>query len=216
MTITLDNIIPFPLKERLQKRSSDIWANTVIWQKGDRVQVVAPSGTGKTTLIHCIWSLRHDYSGRLTYDGRDVKQVDANTMAQVRQEKMSVVFQDLRLFPKLTGWENIDLKRLMSQHVFCSKQDVLQMAEQLGVAHVMQQQAATCTYGEQQRIAIIRALVQPFEWLIMDEPFSHLDKQNTLRACQLIEDACNKRGAGFIITDLDGNAPLPASQTIHL
>jgi putative ABC transport system ATP-binding protein len=77
------------------------------------------------------------------------------------------------------------------------------MAEQLGVTHILNQRAALCSYGEQQRLAIIRALVQPFSWLIMDEPFSHLDHANIGKAVALIDTDCAKRNAGFILTDLD-------------
>jgi putative ABC transport system ATP-binding protein len=77
------------------------------------------------------------------------------------------------------------------------------MAEELGISHILDQKAGLCSYGEQQRIAIIRALIQPFEWLFMDEPFSHLDIENTRKAVALIESECIKRKAGFIITDLD-------------
>jgi ABC-type lipoprotein export system ATPase subunit len=77
------------------------------------------------------------------------------------------------------------------------------MAEALGIKHIMNQKAGICSYGEQQRVAIIRALMQPFEWLIMDEPFSHLDIANTEKAAALIASECSVRRAGFILTDLD-------------
>jgi len=68
---------------------------------------------------------------------------------------------------------------------------------------VLQQSARTLSYGERQRIAIIRALVQPFQWLLMDEPFSHLDEENTRRAAALIAETCKTQQAGFVLTDLD-------------
>jgi putative ABC transport system ATP-binding protein len=77
------------------------------------------------------------------------------------------------------------------------------MAERLGITAVLQQRAGLCSYGEQQRIAIIRSLVQPFDWLIMDEPFSHLDHENISKAAELISEECTKRGAGFLLTDLE-------------
>jgi ABC-type lipoprotein export system ATPase subunit len=77
------------------------------------------------------------------------------------------------------------------------------MAEQLGITHVLQQPAGICSYGEQQRVAIIRALIQPFSWLVLDEPFSHLDKINSRKAAELIDTECRKRNAGMLITDLD-------------
>jgi putative ABC transport system ATP-binding protein len=81
--------------------------------------------------------------------------------------------------------------------------DADEMAARLGISHILHQKAGLCSYGEQQRIAIIRALMQPFDWLIMDEPFSHLDNENIEKAAALITAECNKRNAGFIITDLE-------------
>lgn len=90
------------------------------------------------------------------------------------------------------------------------------MAKMLGVEHILQQSAALCSYGEQQRIAIIRALVQPFEWLIMDEPFSHLDKANARKAAALITEACRERNAGMIITDLHDDDHFTYSEKLTL
>lgn len=214
MTITLDHIVPTPIREKVLQRSSQIWNQQVQLQPGEWIKVKAPSGTGKTTLHHIIWHLRKDYSGTVLYDNQPVSNLSQEALAQLRQTKLSVVFQDLRLFGQLTALENIELKRRMPATPFCSTDDVHVMAERLGVAHVLQQQAATCSYGEQQRIAIIRALVQPFEWLLMDEPFSHLDQQNTTKAAALIAEACTLRKAGFLLTDLDDDQHF--SYTRHL
>jgi ABC-type lipoprotein export system ATPase subunit len=123
-------------------------------------------------------------------------------LAELRQRQVSIIFQDLRLFPNLTARENIELKRVLQEPYYDAGMIDI-MAETLGVGHVLQQKAGLCSYGEQQRIAIIRALIQPFSWLIMDEPFSHLDKANTHKAARLIEEECRKRNAGLVITDLD-------------
>jgi len=77
------------------------------------------------------------------------------------------------------------------------------MSERLGVTHILEQRAGLCSYGEQQRIAVIRSLVQPFDWLLMDEPFSHLDHENIEKAAALITEECSKRNAGFLLTDLE-------------
>lgn len=91
-----------------------------------------------------------------------------------------------------------------------------EMAEIVGVAGILQQRAGLCSYGEQQRIAIIRALIQPFDWLLMDEPFSHLDKDNIAKAAALIAAECTKRNAGFILTDLDEDAHFNYSRKLLL
>jgi ABC-type lipoprotein export system ATPase subunit len=123
-------------------------------------------------------------------------------MAEIRQKQVSVIFQDLRLFTQLTARENIELKRILFTPIYeASKID--EMAERLGITHILDNKVATCSYGERQRIAIIRALIQPFELLLMDEPFSHIDEKNTEKAVALILEECNKQNAGFVLCDLD-------------
>ncbi|MDB5210389.1 MAG: ATP-binding cassette protein [Sediminibacterium sp.] len=202
MTIELDHIIPIPLKDRFLQRSSDVWNTSVQFSQGEFIKIKAPSGTGKTTLVHLLYKLRRDYEGTIMINARSIADLSEDELAELRQDKISIIFQDLRLFPNLTARENIELKRIL--HTPFYDEDVIdKMSEILGISHVLEQKAGLCSYGEQQRIAIARALIQPFELLIMDEPFSHLDIGNTQRAAALIEAECRKRKAGLIITDLD-------------
>jgi ABC-type lipoprotein export system ATPase subunit len=202
MTIELDHIIPTPLKDRFIQRTSDVWNTHIQFNQGEFIKIKAPSGTGKTTLVHLLYKLRHDYDGNIRIDKRSISALDENELSVLRQNKISIIFQDLRLFPNLTARENIELKRVL-QTPFYDSDVINKMAEILGITHVLEQKAGLCSYGEQQRIAIVRSLIQPFELLIMDEPFSHLDIENTKKAAALIETECLKRKAGFIITDLD-------------
>ena len=202
MQIKLQELVPIPLKEKFSSRSSDIWNTTVSFTPKSWIKIVAPSGTGKTTLMNTIYKLRHDYSGSVLFDSKDIKTINGDKLALLRQQKVSIIFQDLRLFENLTARENIELSRVLQKPIY--EADVIdEMAEKLGITHILNQRAGICSYGEQQRIAIIRALVKPFEWLLMDEPFSHLDNANTEKAVALISDECTKRNAGFLLTDLD-------------
>jgi len=204
MEITLENIIPIPLKENLEKRPSQVWHNKVRFGPDKKVKIKAPSGTGKTTLVHFLYGLRADYTGALHWDVSALNKLDSDKIARYRQSEISVIFQDLRLFAHLTARENIELNRVLQEKAPYYPDTVIQeMAVTLGVDHILDQACGICSYGEQQRIAIIRALVQPFSLLIMDEPFSHLDQENAQKAARLIELECNKRGAGFVLTDLD-------------
>jgi ABC-type lipoprotein export system ATPase subunit len=202
MHIELDHIMPIPLKDRFIHRTSDVWNAAVAFEQGEFTKIKAPSGTGKTTFVHILYNLRHDYEGRVSIEKKSLKEIGENELAELRQQKISVVFQDLRLFPNLTARENIELKRVL-QTPFYPAETIDEMAAELGITHVLNQRAGLCSYGEQQRVCIVRALIQPFELLVMDEPFSHLDINNTKKAAALIEAECKKRNAGFIITDLD-------------
>lgn len=202
MNLTLQDIVPVPLKDRFDERHSDVWRRQLVLAQGDFIKIKAPSGTGKTTLIHILYHLRKDYEGTVAADGKDMRSFSEDELADLRQRKLAIVFQDLRLFPNLTARENIELKRVL-QHPYHDAEMIDIMAAALGVTHILDQRTGLCSYGEQQRIAIIRALIQPFDWLIMDEPFSHLDIENTAKAAAMIDAECRKRNAGLLITDLD-------------
>ena len=202
MQLELKKIVPIPLKDKFSKRGSDIWSNHLQFSKGEWIKIVAPSGTGKTTFIHIIYKLRNDYEGAVAWNNKDVRIITGDALAEIRQQNISIVFQDLQLFPNLTARENIELKRVLQKPIYESS-IIDAMAERLGITHILEQRAGLCSYGEQQRVAIIRSLLQPFDWLLMDEPFSHLDHENINKAAALITEECIKRNAGFLLTDLE-------------
>ena len=215
MQLTIQNIIPVPLKDKLLQRNADIWNKTIQFNQGEYVKIKAPSGTGKTTFVHIIYKLRNDFEGDVLWDNKSLSSITANALAILRQQSLSIIFQDLRLFPNLTARENIELNRVLQQPLYESNV-IDTMADQLGIASILDQQASLCSYGEQQRIAIVRSLMQPFKWLIMDEPFSHLDKNNIDKATALIEAECKKRNAGFILTDLEDDEHFNYTKLLNL
>ncbi|HRI19431.1 MAG TPA: ATP-binding cassette domain-containing protein [Panacibacter sp.] len=215
MQIELKQIVPIPLKDKFAKRGSAIWNRNIQFNKGEWIKIKAPSGTGKTTFIHIIYKLRSDYEGSVNWNSKNLRSITGNALAQMRQQNVSVIFQDLRLFPNLTARENIELNRVLQQP-YCESAVIDTMAERLGITHILGQRAGLCSYGEQQRIAVIRSVIQPFDWLIMDEPFSHLDQENIARAAALIAEECTKRGAGLILTDLEDDTYFNYSRTLNL
>jgi ABC-type lipoprotein export system ATPase subunit len=195
----LKNVQPTPISPAMMEQS-DIWASDLLLDKGKRYLVTAPSGKGKSTFLHILYGLRNDYSGQVTFDNQAVEQFNLDNWAAMRQEKVSIVFQDLRLFLNLSGWENIRLKSGITNTT--SDADIEAMAKRLGVDTILNQSCGTMSYGQRQRIAIIRALCQPFEVLLLDEPFSHLDEDNIKAACTLIEEVCKAQNAGFLLVSL--------------
>ncbi len=202
MQIEIGQLLPIPLKDKFLRQASDVWNQQLVFRDPEWIKIKAPSGTGKTTLIHILYKLRSDYEGTIRWDKQELQQMNNEQLAVMRQQKVSIIFQDLRLFPQLTARENIELNRVL-QSPYCASGVIDEMSAQLGITHILGQRAGLCSYGEQQRIAIVRALVQPFCWLLMDEPFSHLDKDNAAKAAALISSECKRRNAGFILTDLD-------------
>jgi len=215
MNIRLSNLVPVPLKDKMVGRPSDIWNTECSFSAGEKIKIKAPSGSGKTTLIHIIYQLRNDYQGTVYWGDSDNRTVTGDKLAIARQTQLSIIFQDLRLFGNISARENIELNRVLTTPIYPTEK-IDEMAAFLGVAHVLQQKTSTCSYGEQQRIAIIRALVQPFTWLIMDEPFSHLDAENIRKAAALISEEVDRRKAGFVITDLENDTHFNYTTLLNL
>ena len=199
MQIQLRNIIP-DFIEKEKRKDSHIWAQNISITKGEHLHIVAPSGSGKTSLIHFIYGLRKDYSGNILYGDTDIKKLSTESFSSFRQNKISIIFQDLKLFENQTVRENIEIKRILDP--FHKPEKIDEMAKRLGIENKLNQELKKCSYGEQQRIAIIRALMQPFEFLLLDEPYSHLDEDNRKKAMDLIYEECTKRNAAMIFADL--------------
>jgi putative ABC transport system ATP-binding protein len=213
MQIQLQKIAPLYL-EAAKTARSDIWHQEVVFNKGEKIQIVAPSGSGKSSLIHFLYLLRNEYSGNILFDEKDIATFSPEAKAIFRQQQISIVFQDLRLFTQHSAGANIDIKKTLQPYAAAASAE--EMATQLGISEKMQQNAGICSYGEQQRIAIIRSLQQPFDFIVLDEPFSHLDENNSIKAMQLIETEAAKRNAGIILADLNEVPFYKSDRTLFL
>ena len=214
MRLQLSNVLPIPLRDKPSVQHSDVWLKELTFTKSEYISILAPSGTGKTTLMHALYGLRKDVIGSIKWDEQEILHVDDEALAALRAEHISIIFQDLRLFPGLTAWENIIIKHALTLSI--QEEEITQWMKRLGIADKKNALAATLSYGEQQRVAIIRALVQPFDFLLMDEPFSHLDKQNKEIAAALILEQVQRNKAGLLIADLDENTYFPYHKTQKL
>lgn len=199
MQIHLRKLAPQHIEKEMWD-ASQVWEKNISINKGEHLHIVAPSGSGKTSLIHFIYGLRNDYDGAVFYDDINIKTMPAEEFSLFRKNRISIIFQDLRLFENQTVKENIEIKRILDP--FHPSEKIEEMAHQLGIQNKLNQLAKNCSYGEQQRIAIIRALMQPFDFLLLDEPYSHLDENNRKKAMELIYEECANRNAAMIFADL--------------
>ena len=213
MQISLQQVVPV-FFEAGKADGSQLWNQNISFNKGENIHIVAPSGSGKTSFIHFLYGLRKDYSGNILYDNNDIKNFDAEKFSSWRQQYISIIFQDLRLFTEQTVLQNLEIKRLLSHYHKESK--ITAMAKRLGIESKLEKLCNTCSYGEQQRIAIIRALQQPFDFLLLDEPFSHLDENNRQLAMQLMEEEAAERNAAIILTDLKKIEYFKAERILYL
>ncbi len=199
MKIHFNKVVPIPLSE-IQHADQSIWNNTLVFEQGEKILLNAASGKGKTTFTEILVGIRKDYNGTISFDNRDIKLFSQEEWADLRRNKLSFVFQDLQLLPDLTVAENLQLKNNLT--IAFSEEELKQMLAALDIRDKWAVSCHQLSMGQQQRVAIIRALCQPFEWLIMDEPFSHLDAKNAQKAFELILHRTKQCNAGFILTSL--------------
>lgn len=209
--IKLDNVVPIPLKDRATEQS-DIWGKQLTFTKGNFYLIKAVSGSGKSTFINSIYGLRNDYSGNICYDSQSIKDANSDDLSMFRKSQLSIVFQDLRLFEQLTAEENILLKGT-EQKLSDSQKD---WCNRLNVTALLNKICSQLSYGERQRVAIIRGLSQPFDFIFLDEPFSHLDEENGKKALLLITEIVKKNQAGIIMTSLGNERFIQAENTLRL
>lgn len=191
--------MPAPLASMTHGEDS-IWGKHVILDQAKHIVLNASSGKGKSTFTTVSTGIRKDYSGIIYYDDRDISNFSAAEWAGIRQKVISVVFQDLQLFPKLSVKDNLILKNKLTDTY--SEAQLMLFLERLGIDDKWNQLVGLLSMGQQQRVAIIRALCQPYKWLIMDEPFSHLDKENTRLSLEMIHERTIEQEAGFVLTTL--------------
>lgn len=199
MTLEFQFVLPNPLKEYPHQPDS-VWKRNFKLDFPAKVMLNASSGKGKTTFVHTLYGLRFDYDGQVLINGKNIKLFNLHEWIELRRTSLSVVFQDLQLFTELTLWENLILKNQLTNHK--TETEIEIMLDRMGILEKKNQTCGTLSFGQQQRVAIIRALLQPFELLLMDEPFSHLDEGNASIALRIIAEETDKNNAGFILTSL--------------
>lgn len=213
MKIRFENVVPNPMKNETFS-SESVWGNICEVDSQYSYFLKSGSGKGKSTLAAYIMGLRHDYTGLITINGKNQKDISLDEWALLRQNKIAFLAQDMRLFPNLNVMENLQIKNTLTH--FKTDQEITSMLETLEMDHKKSQMAGTLSLGQQQRIALIRSLLQPFELLLMDEPFSHIDELNIKKALGLILNACEAQKAGYVMTSLGHEYGIVNNKTISL
>lgn len=199
---------------------SDIYMQpSVRFESGQKYMVCAKSGHGKTSLLNFIYGNNCHFDGTVSIhlnDGTTISATSATTdrLFPLRRERLSYLFQDLCLFDELTARENIDIKNRLTDYK--SDAEIDAMLDQLLPADKKQQPVRTLSLGQRQRVAAVRALCQPFDFLLMDEPFSHIDRQNAAAVARLVLNEVEQRGAGLIVTTLDRTDLFPFDHEMNL
>jgi len=211
--IVFDNVVPqvFANQTDLQ---SDIWRNNATFEKDKLYLVEAESGKGKSTFCSYILGYRHDYTGKVMFDTTPTLQYKVKNWVDMRKNHLAYLFQELRLFPELTAWENVEIKNKLTG--FKTRHQIEEWFELLGIADKLDSKAGLMSFGQQQRVAMIRALVQPFDFILADEPISHLDDRNSEIMAEIMMTEAKRQGAGVIVTSIGKHMNLNYEKTYKL
>ena len=193
------NVLPQVFAQRDDIKSG-IWRQEKIFEKGKLYLIEAESGKGKSTFCSYVTGYRHDYSGKVMFDGNDTKSYQENAWTAIRQRHIALLFQELRLFPELTAYENVEIKNRLTQ--WKSRKQIETWFERLGIADKLSTKVGRMSFGQQQRVAMVRSLVQPFDFLLADEPISHLDDANAETMGEVMMEEARAQGAGVIVTSI--------------
>lgn len=132
----------------------------------------------------------------------------------IRKMSLAIMFQELRLFPELSSWENIKLKNNLTG--YCKKSMIEEWAERLGIADKMYEKTGKMSFGQQQRVAFIRMLCQPADFLLLDEPISHLDDGNGQVMSIILKETAQQRGCGILVSSIGKHLPLQYDRVFSL
>lgn len=183
-----------------QELSSDIWGQDVVFEKGYRYLIEAASGTGKSSLCSFIYGYRNDFLGDISFDGRSSSSLTREEWRSLRTCSLTLLFQELRLFPELTAFENVMVNNNLTNHR--TREYILDMFDRLGLSDRVNTPLGILSYGQRQRVAFIRMLCQPSDFILMDEPVSHLDRDNAAIMADIINEEIAATGAGLVVTSI--------------
>jgi putative ABC transport system ATP-binding protein len=167
------------------------------------VAIVGPSGSGKSTLLGIIAGLDNPTTGQVLIDGIDITRMTEGKLAEVRNNKIGMVFQAFNLIPTLTAQENVEVPLYVGKHSGTPSTRAKELLDLVGLSHRLGHRPNQLSGGEQQRVAIARALATDPAFVIADEPTGNLDAKNGENILKLIAYLRSQTGKTFIIATHD-------------
>lgn len=197
--IKLEEVLP-RVFEGESLPASEIWKSGVRFSRPGLYMVESRSGGGKSSLVSYIYGARRDYLGRILFDDRDISAFGVSEWQEIRRCHLAWLPQELMLFPELTALGNVMLKNSLTG--FKSEAEIRGMLSALGLADRMDWPVGRLSVGQQQRVAIVRSLCQPMDFMLIDEPVSHLDETNNRVAAVMIAEEAERQDAAVMATSV--------------
>lgn len=169
-------------------------------EKGEIISIVGPSGAGKSTLLHIMGSLSRPDNGSVHINGTDLFKLSSNKLSAFRNQHIGFIFQFHHLLPEFDALENVCIPALIAKKGKKeSEQKAMELLEMLDLTHRIHHKPAELSGGEQQRVAVARALINNPSVILADEPSGNLDSENAASLNQLFIDLRERLNQTFII-----------------
>ncbi len=185
--------------ENVVKAVDDV---SVRFEQGEFCAVTGPSGSGKSTLLHVLSSLENPTSGEVIYGGKSLSAYNDNQLSILRRRRFGFVFQAYNLVQELTGYENI-LLPVMLDRKKADEKYLQKLIDMLGIEDRLSHLPSAMSGGQQQRIAIARALANKPAVLFADEPTGNLDAKSGREVLRLLKDVNRELGVTLILVTHD-------------
>ncbi len=186
-------------------------------QRGELIAIVGASGAGKSTLLHIIGTLDKPTRGTVTFDGQDLFQLTEMQQAEFRNTRIGFVFQFHHLLPEFTALENAGMPALVQRRDAASVEaDAKALLTEVGLGKRLYHKPGELSGGEQQRVAMARALMQKPDLVLADEPTGNLDTHSGDALFGLMRDLNKSRGTTFVIVTHNDKLSAQSDRIVYM
>jgi putative ABC transport system ATP-binding protein len=181
------------------------------------VIIMGPSGSGKTTFLNLLAGIDREFSGSINIAGFDLSELNSKEISNMRSSVLGMVFQDYRLLPQLTAYENVEAPLFLQNYsVSERKSKAMNALDLVGLSNRSKHKPEQLSGGERQRTAIARSLVTGADIILCDEPTGNLNKAMSKMIFDLLQSLCHEFGKSIIMTTHDQMAEDYADRVINL
>ena len=215
--IKLDKVIPDFFGSTFSKdEPTDVWGKELAFTRGVTYLIEAASGRGKSSLCSFIYGLRSDYAGSIEFIDNEGKALSTTQkdLCGMRRTMLAMMFQEHRVFPELTAVENVLMKNQLTDYF--TEKEIRERLSMLGLEQRLDTPCGKLSLGQQQRVAFVRLLAQPADFVILDEPVSHLDAGNARIMGTMLRQRQLADGMGVIVTSIGQRLPYEYDKILKL
>ncbi len=195
---------------------TDVWDQVLTFKRGESCLIEAASGRGKSSFCSFLYGLRKDFVGSIDYFNHkgETLHVTDTMLCEMRCRSIAMMFQEHRIFPELTAVENVMLKNQLTNYF--TEQEIRERLSTLGLEDRLDRPCQRLSIGQQQRVAFVRLLAQPADFILLDEPVSHLDIVNAELMGKMLRQRQMEEGSAVIVTSIGHRLPYDYDRILKL